>query len=425
YERRLDKTGAIGACNNLNSVALDKVLHEVDPEEIARCHDEFGWSLAMIAAHHSGEKGESLLRVLARHDGLHRAVAAEGPHQEQHPPHMLIEAPGSEEQVTALAVASRRGDVTMAKLLVELKADVGRSDRRGWTPLHWAAMQGHDDCVRLLAGTIRNSPRASTALQPDSYDHGDGVDAQDLDGQTSLHWAARLGKLSAVLILAGEFGCRLDIEDCWGQTPVEAVDHQLKTIEWLQAASRVNRELLRLARINNIEAMKRLIAAGIVEDDDEESDVPSTQDHSPSDPDAIEYGADDHTRWAGILKSTLEGSMDGVKLLIARGADPRVAVDLLSLSGEQSDELATTTNKRTLHRIRAKLINLAEASEKLMDIVKTCGVSDEQQEAQLGPYRECLEVGARPDTLDDDPDGRRMSALMWTCLRGLSMLAKT
>ncbi|KAF4701054.1 hypothetical protein FOZ62_003906, partial [Perkinsus olseni] len=381
YERRLDKTGAIAACNNLNSVALDRVLHEVDPEEIAQCHDECGWSLAMIAAHHSGEKGESLLRVLARHDGLHRAVAAEGPHQKQHPPHMLIEAPGSEEQVTALAVASRRGDTTMAKLLMELEADVGRPDRRGWTPLHWAAMQGHDECVRLLAGTVRNSPRGSTALQPESYDHGDGVDAQDLDGQTSLHWAARLGKMSSVLILTREFGCRLDIEDCWGQTPVEAVDHQLKTIEWLQAASRVNRELLRLARINNIAAMKRLIAAGVVEDDD----VPSTQDQSPSDADAIEYCADDHTRWAGLMKSTLEGSMDGVKLLIARGADPRVAVDLLSLSGEQSDELATTANKRTLHKIRTKLINLAEASEKLMEIVKTCGVSEEQQEAQLGP----------------------------------------
>ncbi|KAF4677287.1 hypothetical protein FOL47_002526 [Perkinsus chesapeaki] len=416
YSRRLDKKAAIAACRKMNSVALDKAFHDVDPEEIASCHDEFGWSLPMIAAQHPGDKGDPLMKVFARYDGLHQTVAAEGPHQKQLPPHLLLESPGSEEDVTALSIACRRGNVAMARLLVNMKADIERPDRRGWTPLHWAAMNGHDECVRFLATAIRNPPKAAAVPRADSYDHGDGVDSQDMDGQTSLHWAARQGKLSTVGILAREFGCRLDAEDRWGHQPVDSVEHQLKAIEWLQGASQINRELLRLAKTNDLDGMKQLIAAGV----DEGSTCPATAEPNTADADAIEYGADDRTHWGTVAQSTLDGSMDAVKLLIARGADPRVAVDLLSLPDEDD-----TVNQRMLQKTRKKLLDLAEATDRLLDIAKTCGASEEQQEAQVAALQECLETGASPDTVDDDQEGRKMSALMWTCMRGLHLLAKT
>ncbi|EER03085.1 ankyrin repeat domain containing protein [Perkinsus marinus ATCC 50983] len=405
YNKLLDEEAVIVACRKGDSIAFDILLQDVDREKIAECRDEFGWSLAMIAAHRQGEDNESLLRILARHDSLRRSEAAEGPH-------LLIDAPSNEEQMTALSVASRRGDTSMAKLLVEAKADVGHPDCRGWTPLHWAAVHGHDDCVRLLAATISHSDKVTIGgLEGD--DHDGGVDTQDVEGQTALHWAARQGKLSTVMILVREFGCRLDMRDHWGQTPVEAVERQLKAIEWLHAASCVDRQLWRLAKKSDIVGMRQLIAAGVVDDDEGRDSI--TQEPNRLDADAIEYGADNLTHWMRLLKSTLDGSMDAVKLLLARGADPRLAVDLLYLDDEQQqqseEEEELTAKKEALLKIRTELLNLVEATKRL------------RRRKEAWQIRDCLEAGVCPDTLDDDLERGKMSALMWASLKGLTILA--
>ncbi|EER07304.1 ankyrin repeat domain containing protein [Perkinsus marinus ATCC 50983] len=302
----------------------------------------------------------------------------------------------------------------MAKLLVEAKADVGHPDCRGWTPLHWAAVHGHDDCVRLLAATISHSDKVTIGgLEGD--DHDGGVDTQDVEGQTALHWAARQGKLSTVMILVREFGCRLDMRDLWGQTPVEAVERQLKAIEWLHAASCVDRQLWRLAKKSDIVGMRQLIAAGVVDDDEGRDFI--TQEPNRLDADAIEYGADNHTHWMRLLKSTLDGSMDAVKLLLARGADPRLAVDLLYLDDEQQqqseEEEELTAKKEALLKIRTELLNLVEAKKRLK----------RRRRKEAWQMRDCLEAGVCPDTLDDDLERGKMSALMWASLRGLTILA--
>lgn len=103
------------------------------------------------------------------------------------------------------------------------------------------------------------------------------------------------------------------------------------------------------------------------------------------DADAIEYGADNLTHWMRLLKSTLDGSMDAVKLLLARGdvkyisrrspsevstgADPRLAVDLLYLDDEQQqqqseEELTGMAKKEALLKIRTELLNLVEATKR-------------------------------------------------------------
>ncbi|EER03087.1 ankyrin repeat domain containing protein [Perkinsus marinus ATCC 50983] len=318
----------------------------------------------------------------------------------------------------------------MAKLLVEAKADVRHPDCRGWTPLHWAAVHGHDDCVRLLAATISHSDEV-TIGGVETDDHNGGVDTQDVEGQTALHWAARQGKLSTVMILVREFGCRLDMRDLWGQTPVEAVERQLKAIEWLHAASCVDRQLWRLAKKSDIVGMRQLIAAGVVDDDEGRDFI--TQEPNRLDADAIEYGADNHTHWMRLLKSTLDGSMDAVKLLLARGdvkyisrrsppevstgADPRLAVDLLYLDDEQQqqqseEELTGMAKKEALLKIRTELLNLVEATKRLR-----------RRRKEAWQIRDCLEAGVCPDTLDDDLERGKMSALMWASLRGLTILA--
>lgn len=71
--------------------------------------------------------------------------------------------------------------------------------------------------------------------------------------------------------------------------------------------------------------------------------------------------------------------------------------------------------------------------------MKTCGVPADEQKGQVGlvsrrgrlrrrrkeawQIRDCLEAGVCPDTLDDDLERGKMSALMWASLRGLTILA--
>ena len=60
----------------------------------------------------------------------------------------------------------------MAELLLANKAEVNAKDNRRWTPLHWAAAQGHKDVAELL---LANKAE---------------VNAKDKDGEMPLHYAA-------------------------------------------------------------------------------------------------------------------------------------------------------------------------------------------------------------------------------------------
>src|SRR5579859_2710895 len=68
---------------------------------------------------------------------------------------------------TLLLFASALGDTELAKVLIELGANVNaRLERSGFTPLIWAAMEGHSDLVTLLLShgadvnaTTDNGPR--------------------------------------------------------------------------------------------------------------------------------------------------------------------------------------------------------------------------------------------------------------------------
>lgn len=77
--------------------------------------------------------------------------------------------------LTALA-----GDVRMCRMLIERDADVNKT---GWTPLHYAATNGHLEVMNLL-------------LEENAY-----IDAGSPNGSTPLMMAARYGTAEAVKLL--------------------------------------------------------------------------------------------------------------------------------------------------------------------------------------------------------------------------------
>ncbi|VVD64366.1 ankyrin repeat domain-containing protein [Pandoraea anhela] len=80
----------------------------------------------------------------------------------------------------AMMLASLQGLTPMVKLLIDKDAEV---NKKGWTPLHYAATNGHDDIVQML-------------LDASAY-----VDAESPNGTTPLMMAARGGHITTCKVL--------------------------------------------------------------------------------------------------------------------------------------------------------------------------------------------------------------------------------
>ena len=84
---------------------------------------------------------------------------------------------------SALMLASLRGNLPLAKLLIQGDADINHP---GWTALHYASSGGHTEIMQLL-------------LDKSAY-----IDAESPNGTTPLMMAARYGNSKAVQILIDE-----------------------------------------------------------------------------------------------------------------------------------------------------------------------------------------------------------------------------
>lgn len=84
---------------------------------------------------------------------------------------------------TPLMLAAINNQLTLAQALIERGADV---NRKGWTPLHYAATRGHREMMRLL-------------LDHDAY-----IDSESDNGTTPLMMAAYYGTPLAVKLLLEE-----------------------------------------------------------------------------------------------------------------------------------------------------------------------------------------------------------------------------
>jgi ankyrin repeat protein len=109
---------------------------------------------------------------------------------------------------TALHEACQRGDLLMCKALLSRGADRMARDSMQWTPLHWAAVNGHLSCVVMLVGRpgkVRMTPAE--------------VDATDDAGVTALHYAACFGSDQICGVLLGA-GALVDAKNSDGDTPL-------------------------------------------------------------------------------------------------------------------------------------------------------------------------------------------------------------
>eukprot|EP01137_Pigoraptor_chileana_P010622 Opistho-2@60447 len=89
--------------------------------------------------------------------------------------------------------------------LFSKKTDVNVTDDHSWTPLHYAAYEGHSEAVHLLVA------------------HGADVHSRTIDGELPLHLAAKKGAVAACKALI-EHGSPILSTDNNGWTPKIAAD---------------------------------------------------------------------------------------------------------------------------------------------------------------------------------------------------------
>ncbi len=118
---------------------------------------------------------------------------------------VLLLAPGLKPDVrnnmgeTPLMLAALTGNAGLARRLVALDADVNKT---GWTPLHYAATNGHTDIMNLL-------------LDRHAY-----IDAESPNGSTPLMMAAMYGSPEAVKLLV-EAGADTQLKNEQGMTALD------------------------------------------------------------------------------------------------------------------------------------------------------------------------------------------------------------
>lgn len=98
--------------------------------------------------------------------------------------------------------ASIKGQVDIAKLLLDGGADPGSLTKVNDTALHWAARTGHSEFVRLLLSL------------------GADLEARNKYGSTALHEAAYYGHLEACTLLVNK-GAQVNVRNNAGSTPLD------------------------------------------------------------------------------------------------------------------------------------------------------------------------------------------------------------
>ncbi len=107
---------------------------------------------------------------------------------------------------TVLSAAASLGNERATKLMLEMGADPTKGDKRGMTPLHYAALYGRGDAVIPLL-----------------IDAGASVNAREATGLTPLHCAATGDSENTVKVLL-DLGADATLKDGFGSTPAKTAE---------------------------------------------------------------------------------------------------------------------------------------------------------------------------------------------------------
>jgi hypothetical protein len=105
---------------------------------------------------------------------------------------------------TPLHYAARNGHIEIIRLLLQNGAVVNAKNNCGSTPLHWAASHGHVDILHLLV------------------ENGANLEAQDNGGSRALHDAADEGHLPFIQELISSYHVDINARDNYGRTALRA-----------------------------------------------------------------------------------------------------------------------------------------------------------------------------------------------------------
>ena len=146
---------------------------------------------------------------------------------------------------TPLHYAAQNGHVDVVRLLIANNAKIDAKDIQGARPLHYAALKGHVDVVRLL---IANNAK---------------IDAKDIQGARPLHYAALKGHVDVATLLIAN-NATVDIKDKHGNTPLyaaAAAGHKDAVKTLINAGANAQDALYHAAKKGAINVLKELINA--------------------------------------------------------------------------------------------------------------------------------------------------------------------
>ncbi len=248
---------------------------------------------------------------------------------------------------TVLMLTSYTGNPAAVKLLLDRGADANTQQFRGQTALMWAAAEGHAEVVKLLLERGADPGLSSTpSTKPERRPPG---------GMTALLFAARQGKLEAaralldggadvnqagadttspllIAIVNGhyelatlllEHGANPNIADTNGRTPLyAAVD--LRNVQWSQAPAP------ELPQATHLKMITRLL--------DAQADPALTISGKVGHRGSFDMRWSDLKGGTAFSRAAWNGDVEIMRLLLARGADPRVVTEkgetaLLLLAG--------------------------------------------------------------------------------------------